>query len=168
MHRDLKPENIMLVGEESLCIKIIDFGAARIFDPTVKLKTRVGTPYYIAPEVLKRKYDNKCDIWSCGVIMYLMLAGSPPFNGEDEKTIMEKIEIGYVNLSSDPWKNISTEAKIMLKMHMLTYQPEERMQAHELLELGWIQLFAPGTEVSSKFMKQTLKRLRMFNTEKKL
>lgn len=64
------------------------------YDPNVKMNQKLGTPYYIAPEVLLKKYDEKCDIWSCGVILYILLSGSPPFNAEDDESIMEKVKIG--------------------------------------------------------------------------
>jgi calcium-dependent protein kinase len=78
----LKPENILLEqNKEFDQIKIIDFGTSLVHDPTKPLEDKLGTPYYIAPEVLNKKYDSKCDIWSCGVITYILLSGMPPFNG---------------------------------------------------------------------------------------
>lgn len=94
-HRDLKPENIVYeTSEDNANIKLIDFGTATIFNSDDKLKAKLGTAYYIAPEVLKQDYDNRCDIWSAGVIMYILLCGSPPFNAKKDKDIMKKIEIG--------------------------------------------------------------------------
>ena len=84
VHRDLKPEN-MLYDIESNSLKIIDFGTAIEKKPNKKLAALVGTPYYLAPEVVKGEYDEKCDVWSCGVIMYLLLCGMPPFIGHTEK-----------------------------------------------------------------------------------
>ena len=82
MHRDLKPENILLeLDKEFDQIKIIDFGTSLIHKKDTLLDEMLGTPYYIAPEVLKRGYNSKCDIWSCGVIAYILLAGRPPFSG---------------------------------------------------------------------------------------
>ena len=86
MHRDLKPENILLEDTyEYDKIKLIDFGEAVHFKKGVPCTDMVGTPYYIAPEVLKRSYDEKCDIWSIGVITYILLSGTPPFGGRNEK-----------------------------------------------------------------------------------
>jgi calcium-dependent protein kinase len=84
VHRDLKPENILLDTKKNNIIKIIDWGTARFFEKNKKMNKVSGTPYYIAPEVLFEKYDEKCDIWSCGVIMYILLCGYPPFNGETD------------------------------------------------------------------------------------
>lgn len=82
VHRDLKPENLLFdTKKDNANLKVIDFGTSRKMDSQKKLTKRLGTPYYIAPEVLKKNYDEKCDIWSCGVIMYILLCGYPPFNG---------------------------------------------------------------------------------------
>jgi calcium-dependent protein kinase len=84
VHRDLKPENLLLESKEKNAqIKIIDFGTSKVFagEGGKKMNQKLGTPYYVAPEVLKRKYDEKCDVWSCGVILYILLVGYPPFAG---------------------------------------------------------------------------------------
>jgi len=82
VHRDLKPENILLEqNKEFDQIKIIDFGTSLVYDPNRNLDEKLGTPYYIAPEVLNKSYNHKCDIWSCGVITFILLSGIPPFNG---------------------------------------------------------------------------------------
>ena len=81
MHRDLKPENI-LYDNESKLLKIIDFGTAKEFEENEKQKLLVGTPYYIAPEVINGDYNEKCDVWSCGVILFILLSGTPPFGGK--------------------------------------------------------------------------------------
>ena len=73
---------------------MIDFGTSRVFDPNAKMKKRIGTPYYIAPEVLKKQYNQKCDIWSIGVMTYIMICGYPPFNANTEKGILKKVKTG--------------------------------------------------------------------------
>lgn len=86
VHRDLKPENLLLDKDENNPkIKIIDFGTSQVFDADQPMTQKFGTPYYIAPEVLKKKYNEKCDIWSLGVILYILLCGYPPFNGANDK-----------------------------------------------------------------------------------
>ena len=82
----------------------------------------------MAPEVLKKNYDEKCDVWSCGVILHMLLCGYPPFRGKHEREILEKVEIGYFSLSGPEWKTISREAKLLLKS-MLTYNPAERISS---------------------------------------
>lgn len=84
VHRDLKPENLLLASNDSFEIKVIDFGLSRTFSPDKSMYSKMGTPFYIAPEVLKKKYNEKCDIWSCGVILYILLSGNPPFNGKND------------------------------------------------------------------------------------
>jgi len=85
VHRDLKPENILLEqNKEFDQIKIIDFGTSLVYDPNRNLDEKLGTPYYIAPEVLNKNYNEKCDIWSAGVITYILLSGMPPFNGQSD------------------------------------------------------------------------------------
>jgi calcium-dependent protein kinase len=96
VHRDLKPENMMLEREDGWEIKVIDFGLSRLFTRDKKMSQRLGTPYYIAPEILKKKYDEKCDIWSIGVILHILLCGSPPFQGRNDDLIFEQIALGYV------------------------------------------------------------------------
>lgn len=96
-HRDLKPENILIDSIEKdggINIKIIDFGTALFFSPQVKLQETLGTPYYIAPEVLMGNYTEKCDIWSIGVILYILLCGNAPFNGTTDEDIMNAVKKG--------------------------------------------------------------------------
>ena len=89
----------MLYDNESGLLKIIDFGTATKFTSTTALDAMVGTPYYVAPEVINRKYSEKCDIWSCGIILYVILSGNPPFQGKNEKEIMETIKLQPVTFN---------------------------------------------------------------------
>lgn len=94
VHRDLKPENVLIYtgpGGKTR-IKVIDFGTAQTFSSSTKLKSTTGTPYYIAPEVLMKNYNEKCDVWSCGVILYILLSGTPPFNGQTDEDIMRAVK----------------------------------------------------------------------------
>ena len=101
------------------------------------MKTIMGTPYYMAPEVLKGEvYNEKCDVWSCGVIMYILLCGYPPFKGKNHKEIFDKIKSGKFSFSGIEWRTVSKEAKLMIR-RMLTYDSEERVTAHEALADGW-------------------------------
>lgn len=87
VHRDIKPENVLFQKKTRL-VKIIDFGISKKIKPGQILNARVGTPYYIAPEVLYRKYNEKCDIWSLGVILYMIIFNYPPFKGVDAPQVM--------------------------------------------------------------------------------
>jgi len=137
--RDLKPENILLETNDSdtFKIKIIDFGTSNYFNKNSKLTLKVGTPYYIAPEVLKMNYDNKCDIWSCGVIMYFLLSGAPPFNGPDDNAITEQVLIGKYSIIGKEWVNVNNDAKDLISK-MLAFNPYERISADACLEHPWI------------------------------
>lgn len=107
MHRDLKPENIMLISEASDDLKIIDFGAGKIKEKNEMSTLKVGSVYYIAPEVIKKEYDEKCDIWSLGVILYMMISGDSPFNGRTDKIIFDKILKGTFSFPSKKWSKVS-------------------------------------------------------------
>ena len=92
VHRDLKPENLLYFDQsEDSPIKVIDFGMSQRFDHEKFMTEKVGTAYYVSPEVIKGKYDEKCDIWSAGVILYILICGYPCFNGEDDKEIISSI-----------------------------------------------------------------------------
>lgn len=141
IHRDLKPENIIFekLGEDKLNLKIIDFGTSRKIMLNEKLQTRMGTPYYIAPEVLNRNYDKKCDIWSLGIIMYILFCGYPPFNGSTDEKIMQRIQNENFQFPPEEWDIVSNEAKELISL-MLEKNPEERPSAAELLKHPWFNL----------------------------
>jgi len=98
VHRDLKPENLLVSSTkgEAITIKLIDFGSADYKDPTKKFSEKIGTPYYIAPEILKQSYDEKCDVWSCGIVMHTLLCGEPPFMGANDAETLKKVALGVV------------------------------------------------------------------------
>ena len=100
MHRDLKPENLLLDSKNDNTIKVIDFGTSEKFKPGEKMKQTFGTAYYIGPEVLTSEYNEKCDVWSIGVILYILLSGRPPFDGKDDREIVRKVRIGHYDLNS--------------------------------------------------------------------
>jgi len=136
VHRDIKPENFLLQDKtKDAAIKIIDFGLATSFTPgkSEPMKTKAGTPYYVAPEVLKGAYDEKCDIWSCGVICYVLLCGYPPFYGDRDEDILRQVKKGEFDFPSPDWDNISDEGKKIIKK-MLTLDPKKRPSAFELLD----------------------------------
>lgn len=99
-HRDLKPENVLLDTKKNDHIKVIDFGTSQVFESAEQMHQTYGTAYYIAPEVLKGDYNEKCDLWSIGVIMYILLSGSPPFNGDSDGEILKKVKDGKITFSS--------------------------------------------------------------------
>ena len=142
IHRDLKPENILIVKRQKNGyhpIKIIDFGTAKVFQKEKAEHVLIGSAYYIAPEVLSRNYTELCDLWSCGVIMYILLTGRPPFNGSNEEEIMKKIKEGSYDLKKYPWGAISEEAKDLLK-GLLQVNTKKRFTAKQALEHKWFKI----------------------------
>jgi len=109
-------------------LKVIDFGTSRKFGPHKKMTKLLGTPYYIAPEVLNSNYDEKCDVWSCGVILYILLCGYPPFSGKSIDEIMKKIKIGKFKFEPDSWSHVSKEARNLISC-MLVVDPRKRFSA---------------------------------------
>ena len=145
-HRDLKPENLLYLKdgpEKDNIIKVIDFGLSQNAN---KLKSKVGTAYYVSPEVLRGNYTEKCDIWSVGVILYLLLTGEPPFNGQNDQIIYSKILKFDLKFPEQKWKYISKEVKDLLQNHMLV--PENRRYtAKQVLEHIWFKN-APDTPLN--------------------
>ena len=159
VHRDLKPENLLLdrSGDQTR-VTIIDFGTAGAFEPGVKMTQKYGTPYYIAPEVLKRNYDQKCDLWSCGVILYILLCGYPPFNGQTDKKIIEAVLVGEYTLDEPEWQGVSAEAKNLVAA-LLKTNPEDRISALDALNHPWIQANANIDRVTAEVATRTLRNL---------
>lgn len=118
VHRDLKPENILVErsdDKKDINLKIIDFGTSDIVNPNEKLTKKTGTSFYIAPEVLQGNYCEKCDIWSCGVIMYILLCGGPPFNGSNNNEIFSAILSEPLIFKGESWRVVSDEAIKLIK-----------------------------------------------------
>ena len=168
VHRDLKPENILLDDKGSdLTIKIIDWGCAKSFKKNEKMTNADGTPYYIAPEVLEGNYDEKCDVWSCGVILYIMLCGYPPFNGETDDDILVAVKKGKYDFPKEEWSSVSKEA-IELINGMLTYEPNKRLSALDCMSQSWF-IKNKGKNTSDKKMaKNVLGNMKKFKRDRKL
>lgn len=166
IHRDLKPENLMFESKKPDCpVKIIDFGTSRKFKPAEKLKAKMGTAYYIAPEVLNKSYDEKCDIWSCGVILYVLLCGYPPFNGKNDEVIFRKIKEGTFVFQKEDWEGISCEAQDLIRK-MLTVDPSMRLSAEQALAHPWLKL--EENKLSMECNKAVLNNLLSFKSENQL
>lgn len=176
VHRDIKPENMLVENklkseknDELINIKLIDFGTCNYYDGNKSLTLRVGSPYYIAPEVLKRKYNEKCDIWSCGVILYIMLVGYPPFSGSTTSELLENVGKGKFSMKSQCWNNVSEPAKDLLKK-MLEFEPSKRISAQEAIEHPWIINIKQKqiTNIDKDYFSSVLKNIKDFNAKEKL
>ncbi|CAA2970005.1 calcium-dependent kinase 1-like [Olea europaea subsp. europaea] len=169
MHRDLKPENFLFVDkkEESL-LKTIDFGLSIFFKPGEKFTDVVGSPYYVAPEVLKKHYGVEADVWSAGVIVYILLSGVPPFWAENEQGIFEQVLHGELDFASDPWPSVSEEAKDLVR-RMLVRDPKRRLTAYEVLCHPWVQVdgVAPDRPLDSAVLSR-MKQFSAMNRLKKM
>ena len=141
VHRDIKPENILVQNDnkkgndsiDEIQIKLIDFGASNFFKENEKLTLKVGSPYYIAPEVLNKSYNEKCDIWSAGVVLYVMLTGNFPFVGKTSQKLFESIKTGKYKDTGKEWEAISKEAKDLIKK-MLQLDVSKRISASQCLQ----------------------------------
>jgi len=143
-HRDLKPENILLKDKsDDAAIKITDFGLSKIFfaddnDQEVIMKTACGTPGYVAPEVLGHEaYSSQVDMWSTGVIVYILLCGFPPFYGDNDAQMFKRIKAGQYKFLSPYWDPISADAKDFVR-NLLIVDPKKRMTAAEALNHRWL------------------------------
>ncbi len=141
VHRDIKPENILFVtkDDDDLSVKLIDFGLARRHRKGIdaSMSNPVGTAYYMSPELLRGKYDQSCDVWSIGIVAYILLCGYPPFNGEDDPQIFETIKQGQFIFPSLSWDRVSSEAKDFIKC-LLRKDPRKRFTADEALQHPWV------------------------------
>ena len=157
IHRDLKPENILISKKNKNgfnLVKVINFGTAIIFNKNKNDKSLTGSVYYICPEVLSknRNYTEKCDVWSCGIIMYILLTGLPPFNGDSDEEIVTKIKNGRFNMEKYPWPIISSQAKDLIKK-LLEFDPNKRVKAEEALNHPWFESKQVQSEDNAGLLK---------------
>ncbi|CAN6918076.1 hypothetical protein Bca4012_086515 [Brassica carinata] len=166
MHRDLKPENFLLVNkDDDFSLKAIDFGLSIFFKPGQIFTDVVGSPYYVAPEVLLKRYGPEADVWTAGVILYILLSGVPPFWAETQQGIFDAVLKGYIDFDSDPWPVISDSAKDLIR-RMLCSKPAERLTAHEVLRHPWI--CENGVAPDRALDPAVLSRLKQFSAMNKL
>ncbi|KAG2277895.1 hypothetical protein Bca4012_041764 [Brassica carinata] len=166
MHRDLKPENFLLVNkDDDFSLKAIDFGLSVFFKPGQIFKDVVGSPYYVAPEVLLKHYGPEADVWTAGVILYILLSGVPPFWAETQQGIFDAVLKGDIDFESDPWPVISDSAKDLIRK-MLCSNPSERLTAHEVMRHPWI--CENGVAPDRALDPAVLSRLKQFSAMNKL
>ncbi|PSS21823.1 Calcium-dependent protein kinase [Actinidia chinensis var. chinensis] len=166
MHRDLKPENFLLVNrDDDFSLKAIDFGLSVFFKPGQVFTDVVGSPYYVAPEVLLKHYGPEADVWTAGVILYILLSGVPPFWAETQQGIFDAVLKGHIDFESDPWPLISDSAKDLIQK-MLCSRPSERLTAHEVMCHPWI--CENGVAPDRSLDPAVLSRLKQFSAMNKL
>jgi serine/threonine protein kinase len=164
-HRDLKPENLLLVGENDSDIKIADFGFAKRVTKPNSLTTQCGTPGYVAPEILEGvPYDQKADMWSLGVIMYILLGGYPPFIENNQRELFRKIRKGQYEFHEEYWGQVSPEAKDMISA-LLTVNPSKRMTADNSLTNVWIT--KDSKALAAQDLGKNLQEFKKFNAKRK-
>ena len=163
VHRDLKPENILFENfTNDARLKIIDFGTSQYFKPRERMRKFIGTSYYIAPEVINKNYDQKCDVWSLGVILYTMLCGLPPFYSKIESEIYEKIKKMPVSFRSATWDSVSDEAKVLIQK-MLRKDPVSRISIDDVYSDPWLQNRAHNRVPDRPIAKEALENLQKFH-----
>ena len=167
VHRDLKSENILLQGDDLSQLKIIDFGTSiRKRKKKEKIKGCCGSIYYMAPEVLLDNYNEKCDIWSIGVIGYILFTGKPPFNGGSEKEIANKIIKGRVDYNKGLFSSISSEGVDFIK-RLLKKDIRKRISALDALQHPWIKNLAKNAKFNSICTKRIFRNLKNFSEKSK-
>eukprot|EP00347_Sterkiella_histriomuscorum_P024166 403332075 len=171
VHRDVKPENLLVditgTNNENYAVKIIDFGISTTFDPEQKLTLSIGTPYYVAPEVIQKQYNEKCDVWSCGVILYILLCGYPPFAARNQNEIYQKILKGTFSFTSQEWSSVSKLAKDFIKK-LLQKHASNRISAADALNDPWIKQFTEKSKIQKPICVSALNQLKNFQCERKL
>ena len=173
LHRDLKLESILIESFENIIIKneniellnikISDFSSARSFRKHKNLTKKVGTPYYITPEVLNRNYNEKCDIWSIGVLMFMLLSGKPPFWGDSDKEIIQMVKEGKMDFRKNEWNNVSNDA-IDLIHNMLRYDSKKRFSAFECLKHVWFKKYFYKFIISKNEIEEYYNNIISFQT----
>ncbi|CAN6353213.1 unnamed protein product [Urochloa humidicola] len=168
MHRDLKPENFLYANtSENSPLKVIDFGLSVCFKPGDRFSEIVGSPYYMAPEVLKRNYGQEIDIWSAGVILYILLCGVPPFWAETDEGIAQAIIRSNIDFEREPWPKVSDNAKDLVRK-MLDPSAYSRLTAQQVLEHPWIQNASAAPNIPlGEAVRSRLKQFTVMNKFKK-
>lgn len=166
-HRDLKPDNFLFEDVSANAeLKLIDFGLSKFFDKfdIAELESVVGTPDYVAPEVIRGVYGAKCDIWSVGVIMYVMLSGQLPFWAPNIQQVLHKITSGVYSLTAEVWRNVSPQALDLLRK-LLVVDPKKRPSADEALTHPWFTQVP--SDVALPLSREVLEHLKNFRVRTK-
>ena len=166
VHRDLKLENILLSdGSSSAIVKIADFGLARFFADDSQLRTICGSPLYVAPEILDiganmETYTPAVDMWSIGVMLYILLSGNSPFENEDEQSLFQMIRLGEYSMDDHLWDHVSDEAKDCVQ-RLLTVNTSVRMTITQALEHPWVLGLTESKDTTLSDTLSSVKRTRL-------
>lgn len=165
-HRDLKPENLLLLSEhDDSAVKIADFGFAKKVSEPNSLTTQCGTPGYVAPEILEGiPYDQRADMWSVGVILYILLGGYPPFIENNQRDLFRKIRRGEYEFHEEYWGTVSHEAKDLISS-LLQVDPAMRLTADQALDNPWIR--RDDADLARRDLGVNLQEFRRFNAKRK-
>ena len=169
VHRDLKPENILMENKtkNDFSLKIIDWGSAAQKTKAERLHSTDGTSYYMAPEVLQGDYDEKCDVWSCGVILYILLCGYAPFYGNTDEDISKQVLKGEYDFPKEEWDKVSKEAKTLVKK-MIEKNPYKRITALEALQDVWFKNNKEKAKGDKVLAKNVLSNMKKFKRNSQL
>lgn len=150
VHRDIKADCILIESSETVTfhgqeiklyhIRLSDFSSSRSFNKKKKLTKKIGTSYYIAPEVLKRNYNEKCDVWSCGVLLFILLCGKPPFWGGNDKEILDKVATRQPDFRDEEWEHVSPEGRRFVEL-LLQKQASNRPTSADALQNEWFKKY---------------------------
>jgi len=172
-HRDIKAENFLLCvpGKrwcpvEKCIIKIIDFGVAKRFASGQKMYTSVGTPFYVAPQVLHGEYTESCDLWSCGILTYILLCGYPPFWGDMNTELLPRIKAGEFTFPESEWNVVSDDAKDIV-CGLICMDPSARLTAEQSMNHTWIKNMAPKA-LDRPLQAGTLQNMKAFRGQNNL
>jgi calcium/calmodulin-dependent protein kinase I len=165
-HRDLKPENLLLTtANDDAIVKIADFGFAIKGAAKSSLQTQCGTPGYVAPEILNNKpYGKAVDMWSIGVITYILLGGYPPFHDENQKNLFKKIKKGEFEFHEEYWGAVSSDAKDLIR-GLLHVDPESRLTVDDVLGHSWVN--QDGAALAGRDLMNNLAELRKYQATRK-
>jgi len=155
-HRDLKIENWLLCTKEPVennRVKVCDFNLSTVMQAGEEMTTKCGIPYFVSPQILAGKYDKGCDLWACGVLMYTLLCGYPPFYGASDAEILSRVKTGVYTYDSQDFSAVSEDAKDMIN-GLLKYDPAERLTARQALSHNWFRL-----KLTEKILPMKLKQL---------
>ena len=174
VHRDIKADCILVESTETVNfngetfplyhIRLSEFSSARSFNSYQKLTKKIGTSYYIAPEVLNKNYNEKCDIWSIGVLLFILLCGKPPFWGVNDKEILDKVQLGIPDWRKEEWENISQEGQDFVKS-LLNIKWNNRPSASEALQNKWFKKYLYKHPVKNEVVQDLYNNIVGFKTD---